>query len=170
MPWLLHIKICTHTRALRNSRACCLTSHLLVTQSNILIDYCRAILIQGVSKVPVHLYKHIYLSQWTYSSDSRMVTWCTLVMGTTKGMCVHRLLNHFPHPMLAVLTMLRGSVLTVQSSEHEAIMLSLKGFHFTSRTGPLCPVTRLVLKSNLPVCNMRKLLMNINNCKKYIFT
>lgn len=42
--------------------------------------------------------------------------------------------------------------LTVQSSEQEAMILSLKGFHLMSKTGPLCPVTRHALKSNLPVC------------------
>jgi hypothetical protein len=59
-------------------------------------------------------------------------------------------------------------ILTVQSSEHEAMMLSLKGFHFTSRTGPLCPVIRLALKSNLPVCNTStKWPVDIINHKKF---
>lgn len=42
--------------------------------------------------------------------------------------------------------------ITVQSSEHEAIMLSLNGFHLMSKTGPLWPVTLLALKSKRPVC------------------
>lgn len=40
---------------------------------------------------------------------------------------------------------------TVQSSEQDAMTLSLKGFHLMSKTGPLWPVTLLALKSSLPV-------------------
>lgn len=43
---------------------------------------------------------------------------------------------------------------TVQSSLQDAIMLSLNGFHLMSKTGPLWPVTRDVLKSSRPVCYM----------------
>jgi len=46
--------------------------------------------------------------------------------------------------------------LTVQSSEQDAMMLSLNGFHLMSKTGPVCPVTRLALKSRRPVCNIEK--------------
>lgn len=46
-------------------------------------------------------------------------------------------------------------MLTVQSSEQEAITLSLKGLHLMSKIGPECPVTRLALKSNLPVWNIK---------------
>lgn len=42
--------------------------------------------------------------------------------------------------------------MTEQSSELEAITLSLNGFHFRSRTGPRWPVTRPSLTSSLPVC------------------
>lgn len=52
------------------------------------------------------------------------------------------------------------SNLTVQSSEAEAITLSLKGFHLISKTGPLCPVTLLALKSNRPVWKFEKKLHN----------
>lgn len=45
--------------------------------------------------------------------------------------------------------------LTVQSSEQDAMILSLNGFHLMSKTGPVCPVTRLALKSSRPVCNVK---------------
>jgi len=45
--------------------------------------------------------------------------------------------------------------LTVQSSEQDAIILSLNGFHLISKTGPVCPVTRLALKSRRPVCKIK---------------
>lgn len=48
----------------------------------------------------------------------------------------------------------KKTFLTVQSSEQDAIMLSLNGFHFMSKTGPVWPVTRLALKSRRPVCNI----------------
>lgn len=45
-----------------------------------------------------------------------------------------------------------SSQLTVQSSEQDAMILSLNGFHLTSNTGPRCPVTRLAFMSTFPVC------------------
>lgn len=60
------------------------------------------------------------------------------------------------------------TILTVQSSEHEATTSSLKGFHFISRMGPRWPVTRKALKSNLPVYKKTKvgleLISKIKKC------
>ena len=44
-------------------------------------------------------------------------------------------------------------ILTVASSEHDAMMSSLNGFHFMSRTGPECPHTFGELMSMRPVYN-----------------
>lgn len=43
----------------------------------------------------------------------------------------------------------------MQSSELEAIMLSLKGFHCKSSIGPWWPVTRPAVTSILPVCKKK---------------
>ena len=45
------------------------------------------------------------------------------------------------------------SSLTVASSEHDAMMSSLNGFHLMSSTGPECPHTFGVLMSMRPVYN-----------------
>lgn len=69
-------------------------------------------------------------------------------------------LNHFLRLLI---------FLTVQSSEHEAITLSLNGFHLISRTGPVCPVTLLALNSNLPVCKKTHTvkIKSVNHCQSY---
>lgn len=43
---------------------------------------------------------------------------------------------------------------TVQSSDAEAMIQSLNGFHFKSKIWPECPITLLHWKSMRPVCEI----------------
>ena len=83
---------------------------------------------------------------WVYNGGNIWFLWVGTDTGSTEATCSLPELPVMPPSGTC-------QSLTVQSSEPEAMTLSLNGFHLMSSTGPVWPVTLPTVRSSRPVCS-----------------